>query len=112
MNKRDNASSQPIHSNPLGMRMLVGAGIGLVLISFFLLGAGEPEPEWSRYWMVKPLLVVPLAGAMGGLFYHLMDYLRYEGGWRRVLANVLSLLVLFLVLWLGIVLGLHGTMWD
>ncbi len=92
--------------------MLQGAAAGLLLIAFFLIGAGEPEPEWPTFWMVKPLLVVPLAGALGGLFYYNMDHLRCQGGWRTALAYTLSLLVYFVVLWLGVVLGLNGTMWD
>jgi hypothetical protein len=29
--------------------MLVGAGIGLLMISLFLLSAEEPNPEWESY---------------------------------------------------------------
>ncbi|MEJ8803315.1 potassium transporter KefB [Pontibacter sp. H249] len=112
MTQRNQYQNQPIHTASVGKRMLQGAGIGLVLISFFLFGAGEPDPEWPKFWMIKPLLVVPAAGALGGLFYFNMDHLRCEGGWRRTIANLLSLFVLFVVLWLGTVLGLNGTMWD
>lgn len=107
-----NETQQPTHSISVGMRMLTGAGIGLILITFFLIGAGEAEPGWSEYWMLKPLLMVPAAGALGGLFFYNMDHLRSQGGWRAAFAIVLSLLVYIVVLWLGTVLGLHGTMWD
>ncbi len=90
----------------------MGAGIGLLLISFFLIGAGEPDPEWPTLWWIRPLLVVPAAGALGGLFFYNMDHLRSQGGWREVFAYVLSLIVFLVVLWLGTVLGLAGTMWD
>lgn len=92
--------------------MLLGAVIGLLLILFFLVGAGEPNPEWPKLWWIRPLLVVPAAGALGGLFYYNMDHLRTHGGWRKVLACVLSVVVYIVVLWLGTVLGLAGTMWD
>lgn len=101
-----------VHSASLGKRMLQGAGIALVLISVFLLSAGEPNPEWPKFWLVKPLLIVPIAGAMGGVFYYFMDHLRYQGGWIRVLAVLLSLSGYVLALWLGTVLGLNGTLWD
>jgi hypothetical protein len=92
--------------------MLQGGAVGLIVIAFFLVGAGEPDPSWSEFWMIRPLLVVPAAGALGGLFYYNMDHLRYQGGWRTALAYILSLIVFLFVLWLGIILGLAGTMWD
>lgn len=92
--------------------MLVGAGIGLALIAIFLLIAGKPDPAWPKLWMLRPLIIVPLAGAMGGVFYYFMDELRFQGGWKKPLANVLSLIVFVIGLWLGTVLGLDGTWWD
>lgn len=112
MMQRNELQTQPIHAASLGKRMLQGAGIALILILLFLLGAGEPNPDWGKLWMVKPLLVVPLAGALGGGFYYFMDNLRYQGGWKKVLAILLSLIVYVIVLWLGTVLGLDGTWWD
>ncbi|PEC35719.1 potassium transporter KefB, partial [Bacillus toyonensis] len=53
--------------------MLLGAGIALILILVFLLGVDNPKPEWGKLWMLKPLIVVPTAGAMGGVFYYFMD---------------------------------------
>ena len=111
MTHQSETHNQPVHPAPVGKRMLLGAGIGLLLISFFLIGATK-APEWSAYWWIRPLLVVPAAGALGGLFFYNMDHLRSQGGWRTGLANVLSLLVFIVVLWLGTVLGLAGTMWD
>lgn len=112
MTQGNESQNQPIHTASVGKRMLQGAGIALILIVVFLLSAGEPDPGWHRLWMVKPLLIVPLAGALGGVFYYNMDHLRCQGGWREALAYILSLVVYLIVLWLGIVLGLNGTMWD
>ncbi|QCR22751.1 potassium transporter KefB [Pontibacter sp. SGAir0037] len=112
MTQKDEFQNQPVHPASVAKRMLQGAAIGLILILFFLLGAGDPAPDWPDFWMVKPLLIVPLAGALGGVFYYNMDHLRCQGGWREVLAYILSLLVFIIVLWLGTVLGLNGTMWD
>lgn len=104
--------NKPIHTASAGKRMGQGAGVALVLIVLFLASAGAGNPEWPRFWMIRPLVIVPLAGALGGVFYYNMDHLRDRGGWRKVLANVLSLLVFLVVLWLGTVLGLDGTWWD
>ena len=112
MTQQNTLTTPPIHSASLGKRMLQGAGVALILISMFLLSAGAPDPEWGKLWMIKPLLVVPAAGALGGVFYYFMDHLRSQGGWVKVLAIIMSLTGYIVVLWLGTVLGLNGTMWD
>lgn len=112
MTQRNDLPTQPIHPAPLGKRMLQGAGIALILITIFLLSVDEPNPNWPKLWMLKPLILVPLAGAMGGVFYYYMDFLRYHGGWKKVLAILISLIGYLIVLWIGTVLGLDGTLWD
>lgn len=112
MTQNKNLTTLQIHPAPLGKRMLFGAGIALILISIFLLGVDNPKPEWGKLWMLKPLIIVPLAGAMGGIFYHFMDHLRYQGSWQKAAAYVLSFIGYVIVLWLGTVLGLNGTLWD
>jgi hypothetical protein len=96
----------------MGRRMAQGAAAGLILISFFVFGVDHPNPDWPKLWMLKPLILVPLAGSMGGLLYYWINPLRQRPGWKRIGANMLGLLVFLIVLWLGTVLGLNGTMWD
>ncbi|WP_205503121.1 potassium transporter KefB [Rufibacter psychrotolerans] len=91
--------------------ILTGAGIALLAILFFVTGVDSPRPEWGEYWMIRPLLITPLAGALGGAFYAFMDY-QSARGFNRTLAILLSMVVYFVGLWLGIVLGLAGTMWN
>lgn len=112
MTHRDKLTKPTVQPASLSERMVQGAWIALALIQLFLLQTGEPDPAWGQLWVVRPLLVVPLAGAVGGAFYYLMEPVRYEGGWRKVLANLLSLVVYVVMLWLGTVLGLVGTMWN
>lgn len=45
MTQENELQHQPILPASVGKQMLVGAGIGLVLISPFLLSAGEPDPR-------------------------------------------------------------------
>jgi hypothetical protein len=112
MTKKKDLNTLPIHSASLVKRMLQGAAIALILIALFLFSADNPDPNWPRFWMIKPLVIVPLAGAMGGLFYYWMDNLRYHGGWKNILAMAVSLIGYLFVLWIGTVLGLDGTYWD
>jgi hypothetical protein len=112
MAERKNSTRGPIHFPSLSKRMLLGAAIALILIVVFLSQAGEPDPAWPRLWMVRPLIIVPLAGATGGGFFYFMDHLSYQGGWKKAGAYILSAIVYIIGLWMGTVLGLDGTHWD
>jgi hypothetical protein len=106
-----NNSTTPAQPVSVAKPILIGAAIGLIAISFFVFGVGNPDPKWGKLWMIRPLIVTPVAGAMGGAFYYFMDY-QSSRGFNRTIAVVLSLIVFAVGLWLGIVLGLAGTMWD
>lgn len=112
MTHPDNAITPPVHRASLGKRMLIGTGIGLLLISVFLLGVDQADPAWGKLWMIKPLLMVPLAGAGAGLASYLMDDLRSRDGWKKALAMILTVIVYIIAFWLGAVLGLDGTLWN
>lgn len=92
--------------------MLVGAVIGLALISFFLLSVSNPDPAWGKFWMVRPLIVVSFAGAMGGLCNHFIFQFHTLAGINKTTAWIISILIFLVGLWLGAVLGLDGTLWD
>ncbi len=111
MTQTNNSTSQP-HQVSLVKQMLVGAGIGLLLISLFLLSAGEPNPDWGKLWMIRPLIIVPLAGAMGGLCNYFIVHFHNQVGVNKTIAMILSVIVFIIGLWLGSVLGLDGTMWN
>jgi hypothetical protein len=113
MTQTNNLTTQPINPVVLRKRIFIGAGIALILISIFLLGVKQTEPEWGKLWMIRPLIIVPLAGATGGAFSYFFDhFLGYQGGFKKALAVTLSLIVFIIGLWLGFVLGLDGTLWN
>lgn len=93
-------------------RMLLGAGLGLALISFFLLNVDNPNPAWPEYWMIRPLIVVPSAVAGAGLCFHFLDKYRFENGWNKTFITVLGIVGHIIALWMGMVVGLDGTLWD
>lgn len=111
MTPNNNATTQS-NQNSLTKRMLVGAGIGLLLISLFLLTAGKPNPAWPELWRIRPLIIVPLAGAMGGLCNHFIVHYHNLIGLNKTVAIILSVIIFIIGLWLGTVLGLDGTYWD
>jgi hypothetical protein len=110
MTQKNNLTMQNIAPGPLKKQMLIGAGIALIPITLFLMGTGEPNPEWSKFWMLRPLIIVPIAGATGGACYYILVHHLLKN--QKVLAIILSVLIYFIGLWLGTVLGLAGTYWD
>lgn len=108
---QSNNFSKRAQSTSLAIHMFVGAALALAIILVFLSG-GNPNPEWPTYWRVRPLLVVPFAGAMGGLCWFLLDSLRARGGWQKIAAIFLGVVIYIIGLWMGMVLGLVGTYWD
>jgi hypothetical protein len=105
-------STQPIYPASLAKRMLVGAAIGLSLIPALLLSVDHPSTEWGNLWMVRPLIIVPLAGAMGGLCNYFFVHFHKPVGVNKTIAVILSGVVFIIGLWLGIVVGLDGTLWN
>ena len=108
----DSTSPSLSQQSSLVKRMLVGAGIGLTLISLFLFSAGEGKAEWGKFWMIRPLIIVPFAGAIGGLCNYFIMSFRSHAGLNKIVAIILSLIIFIFGLWIGTVLGLDGTWWD
>lgn len=102
----------PLQPAVLIRRMLFGVALGLAVGLFFVLSVNHARPEWGSLWMVRPLIVLPLAGAGAGFISYLLDALRTRGGWKAVAAVTLSILVFTIALWMGIVLGFVGTLWH
>src|SRR5919107_4752694 len=111
MTQKNNLTAQQTKFS-VGIPMLIGAVIGLILISLFVFGVDNPKPEWGELWRIRPLIITPLAGAMGGLFFYFMNYLSSRGSINKIFAIILSFVVFIIGLWMGVVLGLDGTMWD
>lgn len=109
---RNELASLGVNPSSLGKSMLVGAGFAFVLISVFLLGVNNPDPSWPHYWMVRPLIIVTMAGGMGAGFMYVMYAIRKKYDWNRVVVFTFSLLAFVVALWLGTVLGLNGTLWN
>ena len=112
MAQNENPAAQLINKASLIKRMIVGTGIGLVVISMLLLSAGDGDPAWGALWRIRPLVIVPLAGAAGGFCSYFMITFHYKAHVNKIVAMILSVFVFIIGLWMGIVLGLDGTMWN
>lgn len=81
---------------------------GLCLIALFVFSVQDPDSEWGNYWRVRPLLLTPLVAGMGAM----AAYFIYRKGAGRILFTVLAAGAFLFSLWIGIILGLDGTLWD
>lgn len=76
--------SAEITINTMFKRMLLGALIGFLVISFFVFGVDNPNLSWPTNWRIRPLIVTPLAGAFGILSFYLSDIIGVRGDWPRI----------------------------
>src|SRR5687767_11416182 len=104
--------TQPNHRASILKPLLAGASVALLVICFFIFGADNTKPEWGEYWQIRPLIITPLAGAAGGFCFYIINRFFARNRWNKALAVFLGILVFIVGLWMGIVLGLDGTMWD
>jgi len=110
-----NKSPQSPHHYSLLKRAIQGAGLAFILLSLFLTVIYFTSGGNIGLGMMifLPYATVTLSGAFGGIFYYLMDYLRYLGTWQKVLANIISVVTYFILLWLSLVYALSITgHWD
>ncbi|RYY34746.1 MAG: potassium transporter KefB [Sphingobacteriaceae bacterium] len=112
MTAKNNLTAQPFDTSSLKKCMLTGAGIAFIAISVFVIGAGQGEPAWGDYWMIKPLLLTPAIGALGGGFFHMVLTFFSNNRWNKAVAVILGVIGFIIIFWIGMVLGLNGTMWD
>ena len=106
--------AEKINFSPASLikRMLIGAAIGLFIISFFVFQVDEPDPDWGKFWMIRPLIITPLAGAFGILAFYLKQYVRPKSDLWKFIVLIVSFIAFIIALWLGTVLGLDGTLWN
>lgn len=111
MNKQNQMTMTNLNTGLLAKAMLIGGAFACVLISLLVFGT-ETNPAWSEYWRIRPLLIVTAAGAAGGAVFYFMNYWFPLTGWKKLLLNLLCLVVAIVGLWIGTVLGLDGTLWN
>lgn len=102
-------NSIAISTDSILKHVIYGAGLALILIGLFLFGIDNPNPNWPEFWMLRPLIIVPLAGAMGGIWIYLCKFSLKE---KKIIANIIGILGYIIAIWLGSVLGLDGTLWN
>ncbi|MEN9977414.1 MAG: hypothetical protein RLZZ569_39 [Bacteroidota bacterium] len=90
----------------------VGALIGFIFIGLLLLSNKYSSPTWGKWWQLKPLLVVPLTCAIAGSLIYVIHPKKPFSKWRIFVFLTLALLGFLFSLWIGIIIGLDGTLWN
>ncbi len=102
----------PINAGAVIRHFIFGLIIGFIAISFFVFTVDHAPAEWGPRWMIRPLVVTPLVGGLAGLFLYAGKLLETPSKWMKIVAITGSVLAFLILLWIGIILGLDGTMWD
>lgn len=98
-------------ANALGKRIFLGAMAGWVLISFFLISAEHTDPAWDELWWLRPLVVMPAAGALAAIFNFYIGLLN-TGGWKRIAIKMVGGLAYLVAAWLGLIIAVAGYYWH
>lgn len=103
--------TESMNRSSLLKAILIGAGVGLIVTLFFITGA-VTQPHWPELWKIRPLIITPLAGAFGGAFFYISKRFLRREGINNIVAFIIGFLGFGVALWLGVVLGLDGILWD
>lgn len=106
----------PQNQNPFGLELkkltipcALGASAPLALLLFIIL----TKEDVFESWMLVPLTLIPLGGAVGGLFFYLMGFVWFPTGNKKLIAVIFSTIIYFVVLWLSAVIAFNFTgHWD
>lgn len=112
MKKEEKLRLHPIKKTLLWNYISIGALIGFAIIAVFVFSVDQPKAAWGTYWKLKPLILTPMITAFGGGLFYLIEQAFIRNKWSKGWALVIGAIAFIISLWLGIVLGLNGTLWD
>jgi len=109
MNTKSNLKSK---GNVYLKAFITGSGISLLITSAYILSVQYPKASWGTYWQIRPLIVGPLIAGLGMLTTFLI--LKYLSSRQvsKVFAYPFAVLIFILSLWISMVLGFKGTLWN
>ncbi|WP_297337140.1 hypothetical protein [Algoriphagus sp.] len=101
-----NASSLlPSSPKKLLLPALLGASLPLAWLLFVII----TKEDLFESWMYYPLIIIPLGGAVGGIFFFLMGFKWFPKGNQKLIAVIFSTLIYFVAIWLSAVLAFNFT---
>ncbi|HEY0896984.1 MAG TPA: hypothetical protein VGE15_10580 [Sphingobacteriaceae bacterium] len=95
-------------ANTRFLRIVLGAGLAAILLTVLLLVSGNGQIE-NGGWLIFSYLVVPTAGALGGLIADRMQPLRDKGGFYYFLGISVSILMYASLFSLSFMMAVNGV---
>ncbi len=93
----------------LGLPALLGALAPFSLHLFIIL----TKEEVFESWMLVPLILIPLGGALGGIIFYLMGFIWFPTGSKKLVAIIFSTILYFVAIWISAVIAFNFTShWD
>lgn len=93
----------------LGLPALLGAFAPFSLLLFIIL----TKEDVLESWMLIPLILIPLGGALGGIFFYLMGFVWFLTGRKKLIAIIISTILYFVAIWMSAVIAFNLTgQWD
>lgn len=107
--KNSTDSPQGTSIKSLGLPALLGASAPFSLLLFIIF----TKEEISESWMLVPLILIPMGGAAGGLFFYLMGFVWFPRGNQKLIAIIFSTILYFVAIWISAVIAFNFTgHWD
>jgi hypothetical protein len=102
-------SSSSLTFKDLLLPAILGASLPLALLLFIII----TKEDHFESWMFYPLIIIPLGGAAGGIFFYLMGFQWFPSGNRKLIAIICSTILYFLAIWISAVMAFAITgHWD
>ena len=95
-------------ANTRFLRIVLVAGLATILLTVLYLVPGKGQIE-SGGWMIFSYMVVPTAGALGGLVFDMMQPMRDKGGLYYFLGISISVLMYAFLFSLSFLMGVNGV---
>lgn len=89
----------------LGLPALLGASAPFSLLLFIIL----TKEDMLELWMLVPLILIPMGGAVGGIFFYLMGFLWFPKGNQKLIAIIFSTILYFVAIWISAVTAFSFT---
>ena len=92
--------------------VLLGFALGLFIASMLIHNVSFPKLSWGPNWYIKPMLVLSFVASIGSIPFYFANQYEASNHSKKILAYLGATLFLLFFIWIGIILGFDGTIWN